>query len=328
MKIGVIGSGSWGTALVKILTDNGHLVTWCVRSEKLAQHIQARHHNPKYLSSVYFSSQSLHLTTSSSDVFNQTDAVVFAVPSAYVLGYIQPYLSLVQKEHTIVSAVKGLLPEGNLLFNQWLSKAGVNENQFVALMGPCHAEEVAAEKLSYLTFAGKEASRRDAIAEAFNTPFVNTVLSNDVDGIQYAAVLKNVYALGTGIANGLGYGDNFQSVLIANAAGEMKQFLQSLSQQKNINYAASVYLGDLLVTCYSLFSRNRSFGNMIGKGYSVEAAKLSMQMVAEGYPASKAMMEINQQVGAKMPIADAIYQVLWNGLDPLEGFESLEKSLY
>jgi glycerol-3-phosphate dehydrogenase (NAD(P)+) len=204
----------------------------------------------------------------------------------------------------------------------------VDENQFVALMGPCHAEEVAAEKLSYLTFAGKEASRRDAIAEAFNTPFVNTVLSNDVDGIQYAAVLKNVYALGTGIANGLGYGDNFQSVLIANAAGEMKQFLQSLSQQKNINYAASVYLGDLLVTCYSLFSRNRSFGNMIGKGYSVEAAKLSMQMVAEGYPASKAMMEINQQVGAKMPIADAIYQVLWNGLDPLEGFESLEKSLY
>ena len=328
MKFGVIGSGSWGTALVKILTDNGHAVTWCVRSEKLAQHIQSRHHNPKYLSSVYFSSQTLQLTTSSTEVFNYSDAVVFAVPSAYVLDYIQSNLSSVQKEHIIISAVKGLLPEGNLLFNQWLVKAGFKEEQFVALMGPCHAEEVAAEKLSYLTFAGKDHSIRDMISDAFRTPFVNTILSDDVPGVQYAAVLKNVYALGAGIANGLGYGDNFQSVLIANAAGEMKQFLQLLSEQQNINYAASVYLGDLLVTCYSLFSRNRSFGNMIGKGYSVEAAKLSMQMVAEGYPASKAMMEINQHVGAKMPIADTVYQILWNGLDPLVGFETLEKHLY
>lgn len=328
MKFGVIGSGSWGTALVKILTDNGHEVTWCVRSEKLAQHIQSRHHNPKYLSSVYFSAQSFRLTTSSLDVFHQSDAVVFAVPSAYVLGYIPSDLSSLRKELTIVSAVKGLLPEGNLLFNQWLNNAGINDDQFIALMGPCHAEEVAAEKLSYLTFAGKDASRRNAIADAFRTPFVNTVTSNDVDGVQYAAVLKNIYALGTGIANGLGYGDNFQSVLIANAAGEMKQFLQSISEEKNINYAASVYLGDLLVTCYSLFSRNRSFGNMIGKGYSVEAARISMQMVAEGFPASKAMMEINQRVKAKMPIAETIYQILWNGLDPLEGFENLEKLLY
>jgi glycerol-3-phosphate dehydrogenase (NAD(P)+) len=328
MKFGVIGSGSWGTALVKILTDNGHEVTWCVRSEKLAQHIQSRHHNPKYLSSVYFSAQSLRLITSSLDVFHQSDAVVFAVPSAYVLGYIPSDLSSLRKELTIVSAVKGLLPEGNLLFNQWLNNAGINDDQFIALMGPCHAEEVAAEKLSYLTFAGKDASRRNAIADAFRTPFVNTVTSNDVDGVQYAAVLKNIYALGTGIANGLGYGDNFQSVLIANAAGEMKQFLQSISEEKNINYAASVYLGDLLVTCYSLFSRNRSFGNMIGKGYSVEAARISMQMVAEGFPASKAMMEINQRVKAKMPIAETIYQILWNGLDPLEGFENLEKLLY
>ena len=328
MKFGVIGSGSWGTALVKILTDNGHDVTWCVRSEKLAHHIQTRHHNPKYLSSVYFSEQSLKLTTSSLEVFHQSESVVFAVPSAYVLGYIPSDLSSLRKELIIVSAVKGLLPEGNLLFNQWLSRAGINDEQFIALMGPCHAEEVAAEKLSYLTFAGKNAMRRDAIAAAFKTPFVNTITSNDVDGVQYAAVLKNIYALGTGIANGLGYGDNFQSVLIANAAGEMKQFLQSISPQKDIQYAASVYLGDLLVTCYSLFSRNRSFGNMIGKGYSVEAAKISMQMVAEGYPASKAMMEINQQIGAKMPIAETIYQILWNGLDPLEGFEKLEKHLY
>ncbi len=328
MKFGVIGSGSWGTALVKILTDNGHHVIWCVRSEKIAHHIQSRHHNPKYLSSVYFSNDQLTLTTSSADVFQQTDNILFAVPSAYVLNYINPNISLLYEKHTIISAVKGILPESNLLFNQWLKLKGLKEAQFVAIMGPCHAEEVAAEKLSYLTFAGIDTAKRNEIAGAFKTPFINTILSDDVDGVQYAAVLKNVYALGTGIANGLGYGDNFQSVFIANAAGEMKHFLQSVARQQNINYAASVYLGDLLVTCYSLFSRNRAFGNMIGKGYSVEAAKISMQMVAEGYPASKAMIEINLSVEAKMPIANTIFEILWKGLDPAHAFEALEQQLF
>lgn len=328
MKFGVIGSGSWGTALVKILTDNGHDVKWCVRNEKLAQHIKSRHHNPKYLSSVYFSASQLQLTTESSDVFKDVEVVVFAVPSAYVLSYLQPNISLLHSDLTIVSAVKGILPDGNQLLNHWLRNIGPETSQYIAIMGPCHAEEVAAEKLSYLTFAGEQNSKRDAIASAFKTPYINTVLSNDVDGVQYAAVLKNVYALGTGIANGLGYGDNFQSVLIANAAGEMKRFLQSTTIQTGINYAASVYLGDLLVTCYSLFSRNRSFGNMIGKGYSVDAAKLSMQMVAEGYPAAKAMYEINQRSGAKMPIAETVFEILWNGKDSAHAFEQLEKLLY
>ena len=328
MKIGVIGSGSWGTALVKILTDNGHDIIWCVRSEKLLQHIRTRHHNPKYLSSVYFSAEQLELTVHSSEVFDKADTVLFAVPSAYVLDNTKEHISTLISPKTIVSAVKGMLPDEHQLFNQWLKKAGVDEQQYIALMGPCHAEEVAAEKLSYLTFAGKDRKRCLEIAGAFQTPFINTVVSDDVDGVQYAAVLKNVYALGTGIANGLGYGDNFQSVLIANAAGEMKQFLQSVSPNANTNYAASVYLGDLLVTCYSLFSRNRAFGNMIGKGYSVEAAKLSMQMVAEGYPASKAIYTINEKVKAKMPIAGAVYEILWEGKDPVEIFEKLEKNLF
>lgn len=328
MKFGVIGSGSWGTALVKILTDNGHDVKWCVRNEKLAEHIKSRHHNPTYLSSVYFSANQLQLTTESSDAFKEVDALLLAVPSAYVMGYLNPNISLINPTLTIVSAVKGLLPEGNHLLNHWLIKQGIKSSQFVAIMGPCHAEEVAAEKLSYLTFAGVESSTRDQIAAAFKTPYINTVMSNDVVGVQYAAVLKNIYAMGTGIANGLGYGDNFQSVLIANAAGEMKRFLQSVATQEGINYAASVYLGDLLVTCYSLFSRNRSFGNMIGKGYSVEAAKLSMKMVAEGYPASKAMFQINEGIGVKMPIAAAVYDILWNGKDPAHVFEDLEQQLY
>ena len=328
MKFGVIGSGSWGTALVKILTDNGHDVKWCVRNEKLAQHIKSRHHNPKYLSSIYFSAHQLQLTTEPADVFKEVDALLLAVPSAYAMDYLAPNTSLISSTLTIVSAVKGVLPENNYLLNHWLVEQGIKSSQFVAIMGPCHAEEVAAEKLSYLTFVGEEKSLRNQIAAAFKTSYINTVLSNDVDGIQYAAVLKNVYALGTGIANGLGYGDNFQSVLIANAAGEMKRFLQSLATKDGINYAASVYLGDLLVTCYSLFSRNRSFGNMIGKGYSVDAAKLSMQMVAEGYPASRAMFQINEKIGVNMPIAAAVFDILWNGKDPAHAFEDLEQLLY
>lgn len=328
MKIGVIGSGSWGTALVKILTDNGHDVKWCVRNEKLAHHIQSRHHNPKYLSSVYFTTEHLQLTTDVSEVYKEVEALLFAVPSAYVLNNIQPYLSLIHPGLTIVSAVKGVLPENNLLLNEWLNEKGLSATPYVAIMGPCHAEEVAAEKLSYLTFGGLDIDRRDTIASAFKTPYINTVQSTDVNGVQYAAVLKNVYALVTGIANGLGYGDNFQSVLIANAAGEMERFLKTIAPDKSNQYAASVYLGDLLVTCYSLFSRNRSFGNMIGKGYSVEAAKISMQMVAEGYPAAKAMFEINQPIGAEMPIATAVYEILWNGKDAASVFEAIEQSLY
>jgi len=174
----------------------------------------------------------------------------------------------------------------------------------------------------------KTNARRNEVASAFKTPFINTVLSNDVNGVQYAAVLKNVYALGTGIAHGLGYGDNFQSVLIANAAGEMKKFLQAVSPNSSANYAASVYLGDLLVTCYSLFSRNRAFGNMIGKGYSVEAAKLSMQMVAEGYPAAKSMRQINEELYSSLPIAQTVFEILWEGKDPLVAFEKLEAALF
>jgi glycerol-3-phosphate dehydrogenase (NAD(P)+) len=195
-------------------------------------------------------------------------------------------------------------------------------------MGPCHAEEVAAERLSYLTFAGTNEMLTKKVASFFSTPYINTIVSNDVDGVQYAAVLKNVYAIGTGIAHGLGYGDNFQSVFVANAAGEMKKFLRAANTSSvDINYSASVYLGDLLVTCYSLFSRNRSFGNMIGKGYSVESAKLAMQMVAEGYPAAKSIHELSISCSADTPIALGIYDILWEKKDAAIVFAELEKVL-
>ena len=330
MNIGVIGSGSWGSALVKILTDNEHKVIWCVRSERLAEHIRKRHHNPKYLSSIYFDGKSLSITTDPKEVYAQAEAVVMAVPSAYAEDYIEPYLELIAKGVKIVSAVKGMLPSKNMLLNERLAMVpGFDLNNYVTIMGPCHAEEVAGEKLSYLTFAGINPQITATIAACFKTSYINTVLSQDVTGVQYAAVLKNIYAMGAGIAHGLGYGDNFQSVLVANAAAEMSRFLKEISGQASscVNYSSSVYLGDLLVTCYSLFSRNRSFGNMIGKGYSVEATKLAMQMVAEGYPASKCIAALNRKAGADMPIAAGIYAILWDAEDPIKAFEKIEAVL-
>ncbi|MFN5422142.1 MAG: NAD(P)H-dependent glycerol-3-phosphate dehydrogenase [bacterium] len=337
MKFGVIGSGSWGTALVKILTDVGHDVTWCVRSEKMALHIQNRHHNPKYLSSVYFSPDKLSLTTDPAAVYDSVEALVLAVPSAYAEGYILPYKEKIHPELIFISAVKGMLPEKNILLNEYmLALKGFDVKRYVTIMGPCHAEEVAAEKLSYLTFAGIDSGITQLIASSFSTPYINTIVSHDVTGVQYAAVLKNIYAMGAGISHGLGYGDNFLSVFIANAAGEMKRFLNSICDAKSntsllsnspVNYSSSVYLGDLLVTCYSLFSRNRSFGNMIGKGYSVESAQLAMQMVAEGMPASKSIYMINASLGVSMPIAQTIYRILWEGLDPAQGFQEIESAM-
>jgi glycerol-3-phosphate dehydrogenase (NAD(P)+) len=329
MKIGVIGSGSWGTALVKVLNDNGCRVVWCVRSERMAHHIRTRHHNPKYLSSVYFSDNLLDVVYTPAEVYEQADAILIAVPSAYVDEYTTPYLDVIGKGKLIISATKGILPQHNLLLNHQLkSKIDFDIQNYVAIMGPCHAEEVAAERLSYLTFAGTNEALTKEVASFFSTPYINTIISNDVDGVQYAAVLKNVYAIGTGIAHGLGYGDNFQSVFVANAAGEMKKFLRAANTSSTgINYSASVYLGDLLVTCYSLFSRNRSFGNMIGKGYSVEAAKLAMQMVAEGYPAAKSIHELSISCAAHTPIASGIYDILWEKKDAAIIFAELEKVL-
>lgn len=337
MKFGVIGSGSWGTALVKILTDGGHDVIWCVRSEKMALHIQNRHHNPKYLSSVYFSPDKLTLTTDPSVVYDRVKAVVLAVPSAYAEGYILPYKEKIHSELIFISAVKGMLPEKNILLNDYLKTfPDLDPKKYITIMGPCHAEEVAAEKLSYLTFAGIDQEITQMIAASFSTSYINTIVSHDVTGVQYAAVLKNVYAMGAGISHGLGYGDNFLSVFIANAAGEMKRFLNSICDATNNNsspynaqiiYASSAYLGDLLVTCYSLFSRNRSFGNMIGKGYSVESTQLAMQMVAEGMPASKSIYNINRTLGVSMPIAETIYRILWEGLDATQGFQEIEAAM-
>lgn len=344
MQFGIIGSGSWGTALAKMLTDNGMHINWCVRNDAVAKHILKRHHNPNYLQSVSFDAGLLSLFTNPRQAFNTSDHIVIVTPSAYV---IQQFSGITAKDlagKKIISAVKGILPQQNLLLNDYLKKKfDLSIDNYFTIMGPCHAEEVAAERLSYLTFSGTKQMATKAIAGNFATPYINTIINHDIYGVQYAAVLKNIYAVAAGMAHGLGYGDNFLSVLIANSADEMAGFLRkagirnikvgvhtaasALQQKKSPNYAASVYLGDLLVTCYSLFSRNRTFGAMIGKGHSVQSAQTEMKMVAEGYNAGRSIHELNKEIRADMPIAENIYQVLWKKLSPRIAFKYIEDSL-
>ena len=335
MNFCIIGGGSWATALAKMLTDNGQKIGWWLRSQKTIDHIKKRKHNPHYLSSVYFDLSKLQLSISIEEVVENADVVVICIPSAYLLENFEELSSAIFKGKKIVSAIKGILPNANheLLNEYMLGRFGVSIADYYTVMGPCHAEEVANEKLSYLTFSGENEVMASVIASHFQTHYLNTVVNHDVWGTQYAAVLKNIYAVGSGIAHGLDYGDNFQSVYITNAANEMVQFLKKVMALKNapdtnkIQYATSVYLGDLLVTCYSLFSRNRTFGNMIGKGCSVKVAQLEMNMAAEGFPASKGLYEINRDVKAQMPIAETIYRILWDGLPANKGFQRIEKQL-
>jgi glycerol-3-phosphate dehydrogenase (NAD(P)+) len=341
MRFGIIGSGSWGTALVKILTDNHQSLNWWIRNPAILEHIRGKGHNPQYLSSVNFDKSLLRLTGDLEILIRESEWLVIAVPSAYIEQIFDVFPPEIFAGKRILSAVKGILPGRNLLLNDYLRQQfQLEAERYFTVMGPCHAEEVAAEKLSYLTFSGISVTETQEIASNFSTGYLNTITNNDIYGVQYAAVLKNIYALGAGMAHGLEYGDNFLSVFIANCADEMAGFLlkagishvevgiheQALSEnkKKSANYAASVYLGDLLVTCYSLFSRNRTFGNMIGKGYSVKAATLELNMVAEGYNASQCLFLLNKHFKADMPIADTVYKILWKNLNVRTGFRQLE----
>lgn len=344
MQFGIIGGGSWATALAKILTDKKHSINWWMRNADTIKYIQERHHNPHYLSSVNFDTSLLTLSADVRQVLNNTDIPVVAVPSAYAAESLSALRAEDWKGKKVVSAIKGLLPEKNILLNYYLQQQfNVPLENYFAVLGPCHAEEVAAEKLSYLTFSGIDITAASEIASHFSSDYINTIVNHDILGVQYAAVLKNIYALGAGIAHGLGYGDNFLSVYIANAADEMAGFLKKfgvehitvgehegedpVTHRKTPNYAASVYLGDLLVTCYSLYSRNRTFGSMIGKGYSVKAAQLEMNMVAEGYNAAKCIYIINKEVSAAIPIAETVYKILWEDIKPSDGFKRIEQVL-
>jgi glycerol-3-phosphate dehydrogenase (NAD(P)+) len=331
MKFGILGSGSWATALAKILTDNKHTIYWWIRNEETIAHINLRSHNPHYLRAAYFDKALLKISSSLPYIIEQADVLVMAVPSAYISDALSGLNTDAFKGKKIVSAIKGILPGSNLLLNEYLlQNFNLPVDDYFAVLGPCHAEEVAAEKLSYLTFSGVDEATATQIAAHFKTDYLNTVVNHDIMGVQYAAVLKNIYALGAGIAHGLDYGDNFLSVYIANCAAEMQCFLRKARLddcKEDINYSASAYLGDLLVTCYSLYSRNRTFGNMIGKGYSVKSAQLELNMVAEGYNASKCVHIKSIELQAPLPIADTIYNILWQHIPAADAFNKIEKLL-
>ncbi len=332
-QVGIIGNGSWGTALAKILTDNGRTIHWWVRNEEAIEYLTSRSHNPHYLTSVRFLPETIRPTKDLTAMMEQCDTVIVAVPSAYAQGVISSIPAQVWKTRNVISAIKGILPETNLLLNDYMTEScSLPLENYVAITGPCHAEEVAYERLSYLTFSGLNDALTTEVAAAFDNSYINTTHNHDIWGAQFAAVLKNIYAIGAGMAHSLDYGDNFLSVYATNCYREMYGFLQRHFEKvhpsdEKPDFHTSAYLGDLLVTCYSLHSRNRTFGAMIGKGYTVKAATLEMNMVAEGYYAARGMQAISAQYNIPLPMATIIYRILWEGLHPATGFAQIEKMM-
>jgi glycerol-3-phosphate dehydrogenase (NAD(P)+) len=328
-----VGNGSWGTAIAKILTDNNYPIHWWVRNGESVKHLLSRNHNPHYLTSVRFLPETIIPTDDLLSVLEACDTIVFAVPSAYAQVVIESVDTNLWLSKNILSAIKGILPDSNLLLNDYLTeKLGYDLQQYVAITGPCHAEEVADERLSYLTFSGLNDTLTQSVSQAFRNTYINTTHNHDIWGAQFAAVLKNIYAIGAGMAHSLDYGDNFLSVYITNCYREMHGFLEQHFTQvhpsnEHPDFHTSAYLGDLLVTCYSLHSRNRTFGAMLGKGYSVKAAILEMSMVAEGYYAARGMQAISRSFNINIPIASGIFNVLWEQKPAADMFIELEKNL-
>lgn len=325
--IGIVGSGSWATALMKMISDGGRPVKWWIRNPEKATYIQSHLHNPDYLSSVEVHPNWVSISTDLQDVLNTCETIILAIPSAFLhqaLGNVT-----LPVKHTYVSAIKGIEPNTQLVMAKYLELLHhINADNIAIITGPCHAEEVAAEKLSYLTVAANQLDIAEKVKQYLVGTYIKVKCSNDLMGAEYAAVMKNIYAIGAGIAHGLGYGDNFLALYTSCAIREMESFLNALdpNEMRDVNEAA--YLGDLLVTCYSQFSRNRTFGNMLGKGYSVKAAQLEMNMVAEGYYASKLVYEKSSQSGLTLPIADAIYQIIYENSNAKRTFRALsEESL-
>ena len=326
-KFAVIGGGSWATAIAKMLCVNLPEIAWYMRNESSIDHIKNHKHNPNYLSSVEFDTNKLRLTSDINEAIEYADYLIFAIPSAFLSSELAKVKEGSLKEKVIFSAIKGIVPETFLIvgehFNQ---KFDIPLENIGVITGPCHAEEVALERLSYLTIACGDAEKAKIVAKTLAGNYIKTKISDDIIGTEYAAMLKNIYAIAAGIAHGLGYGDNFQAVIMSNAIREMKKFIKKVHKMKrNINNSA--YLGDLLVTGYSVFSRNRMFGNMIGKGYTVKSAMMEMSMVAEGYYAVKSAYKLNQEYKAQTPIIDAVYKIIYEGKDARETFKALTDKL-
>jgi glycerol-3-phosphate dehydrogenase (NAD(P)+) len=325
-KVAVLGGGSWGTALVKLLLNNLPHISWYIRSESTIDHIRKYGHNPNYITDIQFDTQKISFYNSIAEAIDQADILIFAIPAPFLKESLENYHKGFQHKF-IVSAIKGIIPHENLTVAEFFKRHyQVMFRNILIITGPCHAEEIALERLSYLTIASSSEIWAEHLASMLRCHYVKVKTSKDIYGIEYAAVLKNIVAIAAGISHGLGYGDNFQAVLISNAMQEIKRFLEITYTSKR-KVLTSPYLGDLLVTAYSQFSRNRTFGAMIGKGYSVKNAQLEMRMVAEGYYAVKCIREINKNFNVNMPIMDAVYNILYDKISPALEIQLLSEKL-
>ncbi len=325
-KIAVIGSGSWATALSKILLHNVEGINWYFRNPENIEFFRRFKHNPNYLQGLEFDVNRINFFTDINKAVEDADVIVLTIPSAFLKNAMSD-VTVDLSSKFVVSAIKGIVPEDNLIVGQYLHQYfNIPYERIGVIAGPCHAEEVAMERLSYLTIACPDVKKARAFALRLESPFLRTHVSDDIYGTEYSSVLKNVMAIASGIVHGLGYGDNFQAVLISNAIQEIKRFVDKVHPiTRDIN--SSAYLGDLLVTAYSQFSRNRTFGTMIGKGYSVRSAQLEMLMVAEGYYAIKSIKEINEEFRVNMPISEAVYNILYENISPAIEIRLLTESL-
>ena len=314
-KIAIIGGGSWATAIAKIVVGHTHHIGWYMRRDDRIEDFIRLGHNPAYLASVHFNTEEISFSSDINKIAENYDTLVFVTPSPYLKNHLRKLKTRI-REKFIVTAIKGIVPDENLVCSEYFHHIyDVPYDNLACIGGPSHAEEVALERLSYLTVGCSDIDKAKAFTQVLSSNYIKTKTSTDVTGIEYSSVLKNVYAIAAGICSGLKYGDNFQAVLMSNAVQEMSRFLKVISPVER-NVYDSVYLGDLLVTGYSNFSRNRVFGTMIGKGYSVKSAQIEMEMIAEGYFGTKCMKEINRHMHVNMPILDAVYNILYERISP------------
>ena len=310
-KIAIMGGGSWATALAKLALNNADNILWYMRRDDRIADFKQTGHNPVYLSDVTFDTSRIHFSSDINEIADAADTLLLVTPSPYMKSHLKKLSADISKKF-VVTAIKGIVPDENMIVTDYLKKIyNVPAENLAVIGGPCHAEEVALERLSYLTIGCANTERAKIVANMLNGNFLKTSISQDVEGIEYGSVLKNVYAIAAGICYGLKYGDNFQAVLISNAIQELNRFVNAVNPIDR-NICESVYLGDLLVTAYSRFSRNHTFGTMIGKGYSVKTAQIEMEMVAEGYYGTKCIKEVNEKYNVEMPILDAVYNILYN----------------
>lgn len=325
-RVAVLGGGSWATAIAKIVMNHEDKITWYMRRDDRIEEFKRLHHNPAYLTGLHFDVDRINFSSDINQVVKENDTLIFVVPSPYIKGHLKR-LKANMREKMVVTAIKGIVPDESITVSRYFQRMfNVPEEQVACIGGPSHAEEVALDRLCYLTVGCRDLENAKVVADLFTNKYVKTSISTDIEGIEFSSVLKNVYAIAAGICHGLKMGDNFQAVLVANAVQEMKRFLTAV-QPEDRHVSDSAYLGDLLVTMYSNFSRNRVFGTMIGQGYSVKTAQLEMEMIAEGYYGTNCMKILNKRYHVNMPILDAVYSILYEKIAPSVEIKILSDSL-